>query len=303
MCLLCCCCMAFNNFSSMCIDITLLVLNTLATVITFLTLIIVKWKNVSGFSLFIVVLIFLIDVALTVMSCLIVCWRKGGSIKDATKAHAYRMATAGLVLAVTVFVCCVIADIALGVDFAKANYPCSYYNYDSYHTYDRNRRLVVNKNDIDCSLYFSKQDIYFEVVTTGEILMSYLCVSYTEIAMIFAMILWVSSKRRITDNIFGAIMAAQPAYVVDPYAVGGGVMQPQVIVVQGNQYGQQGQGMYPQYQYAQGYGTAGYVVGAQPQQNYQVQQNQQPQNVQNITNMQQYEKPGAGFSSGRNIQG
>lgn len=294
MCLLCCCCLAFNNCTSICIDVTLLVLNSLSTILSLLALIIIQWKNVSSFSLFLMIFLFVLDVSLVIMSSLIVCWRKGGSIKDSTKQHAYRMATAGMALSIIVFIACIISDISLAIDFTKANYPCNYFNYQK--NYYNIRRLAVNKDDIDCTKYYTNKNMYFEVVTFGEYLIAYFCISFTEIAMILSMMLWSSSKRRIIEGIFGAIVVQQPTYAIDPYGVGSVGMQPQVIMVQGNQYGQQG--MYAA-QYPAGYGNM-QTVYVQPQQNPQLQQNQnQPQ--QEINNIQ-YEKPGINqVSSGRNL--
>ena len=306
--LMCCVCCSFGGYSSKCVDVWLIVLNIISFALSFLSLIIIKWKNVSTLSLIIMILLFLLTTILLLFSIVIHVFRKNGSIKTIKKEQSVRLASAGFALTIILFIVCIVADIALAIDFDEANYPCGRVN-DVY-TPMYIRRNLIDKNSIDCdSPTYNGQ--YVEVVTFKEYAISYFCISYTEIAMIFAMLLWRSSKIRIMGEIDGCIQSAQPVIMQPVYGAQyppygyGDEMQPQYVFVQGNaQYGQGQYAMQPN-MYQGGYNSNQYQQQAQYQQ-----QNVTPVQQGGSDNFNVMMKPGVNvpvgnsqqYSSGRNLK-
>ena len=254
---MCCCCFSFNTFTSTCIDIALIVTTGISFFLSFLALCIVKWKNIGKSSLAMVLLIFFLAVALLVITVLIFYWRKNGSIKSSTKDLAQKLSIVGLVLSIILFIFCFIGDIVLAIDFSKANHPCNGYVV----TYVGGIiiRNLLDKDSVDCDNY-GDSDAFFEIVTIGQYFIAYLCLTYTEIAMIVAIFLWRSSKLRILQGIDGIIngeqeaqqqqqvqnIQGQPVVIQQQIVIQGsgdnGQIQPQYIIVQGD--GQNTQGQY-----------------------------------------------------------
>ena len=177
------------------------------------------------------IILFLVVTSLLLLSIIIHCWRKNDSIKTTKKVQAQKISSAGFALTIILFFICVIGDILIGNDFNKANHPCGDYYINGAYIY----RNLLDKNSIDCRYYGINS--YVEVVTLGEYAISYFCFSYTEIAMIFAMFLWRSSKIRIINEIDGPIPAPQPVIVQQPVVYGAqyppydGQMQQQYFLI------------------------------------------------------------------------
>ena len=236
----CCCGACCSSYTSRCIDISLIVVNAISFVLSLISLVIIKWKNVSIFSLIISILLFLFTVSLLILSIIIHFWRKVGSIKTTTKENAQRISNAGFALTIILFFICIICISTLSNDFYKANYPCGS-STDRVYT----SRNLVDKNSVDCN--HNGAGSYVEVVTIGEYAISYFCLSYTEIAMIVAMFLWRSSRIRIINGVDGAIPPPQPIIVQQPVVYGAqyppygynGQMPQQYVFIEGNvQYDQ-----------------------------------------------------------------
>ena len=244
--LLMCCC-SFNSYSSRCVEISLVILNIISFALSAIALYFIKWKNVSKISLIIMLLILLLSILLFLFSIIIRCWHNSGSIKTTKKESATRLSSAGFALSIILFIICAIGDIVVGIDFNKANYPCGTgSNVDDSFDYfgEYYRRNLIDKNSIDCNNY-SGEKPYIEVVTLKEYVIAYCCFSYSEIALIFAMVLWRSLKIRIINEIDGSlnqpVITQQPVYGAQypPYGYGEQI-QPQYVYVQrSEQYGMQ----------------------------------------------------------------
>ena len=211
---------SFSSYSSTCIDITLIILDAVAFVLTLLVLIFVKWKNVSKVSLVIMIILLILITVLILFGIINQIYRKNGSIETTKREQARKITSAGFGITVAVFVICVIADIALGTAFNNANYPCGKVmdnGYDPNYGYNGNGhgggnriRNLIDKDSIDCSNSTYKGQ-YFEIVTSGEYVVSYFCISYTEIAMIVGVFLWRSLKLRQENG-----ETAQPVNIEQP---------------------------------------------------------------------------------------
>ena len=195
-----CCCYSFYSLTSSCIDIVLMIISGLSFFFSFLVLVIIKWKNLDSTSLGIMLVIFFLITSLFVITILIFCWRKKGTIKSTTKELAKKLSTAGIIISLVTFIFCILANIVFSEDFSQANHPCR-----SKITYiEKNLRNLFDKNSIDCSKYNS--GVVYKIVTTGHYFISYFCLTYTEIAMIVAIFLWRSSNIRIIEGIEGVIV-------------------------------------------------------------------------------------------------
>ena len=243
---MCCCCFSYNGYSSKCVDVALIVLNSISFILSIACLAIIKFDNLRGFSKVVLILLFLLTLSLLILSIIIRYWRSIGTIKTSAKSHGTKIADAGFALTIILFVLCFVADVILALDFTKANYPCdSYYSDDYRTTWLRN---LAKKVSINCQTV--PKDYYTEAVGIGQYLIAYFFISYTELAMLFCMFLWRNSKRRIVESIDGPIIVeAQPVIMQQPVIIGGqypqyaGQVQPQYIIVQGS-------GQYPQGAYA-----------------------------------------------------
>ena len=296
---MCCCCFSYNGYSSKCVDIALIVLNSISFILSLASLAIIKLDNLRGFSKVMIILLFLLTLSLLILSIIIRCWRSTGTIKTSAKSHGIKIANAGFALTIILFILCFVTDVTLALDFTKANYPC-----DNYNSSDDNGmvwyRNLATKESINCQVY--GKDYYTGAVGIGQYLIAYFFISYTELAMLFCMFLWRNSKIRIEEDIDGPIIVqAQPVVMQQPVIIGGqypqydGQMQPQYIIVQGS-------GQYPQGAYVMQPNMYGGNSSQFQQQGQIQQQNVQPVQQRGNDNFNVAMKPGVNdpqYSSAR----
>jgi len=224
--------MCFNQALTKTLEITLIVLNSISCFLLLLSLIIIKWKEVSSANLVFFILMFLISIAYLIFSIFIRLWRANNLIKDQKLKTATSLSIAGLTLVVINFVLCLIEEILLLVGFYRVDYPC-YRNEYSERTFYR--RISSN---VDCTGKYS--DYYTGIITSGQYFIAYVTFTYLEIALILSMIIWTKLKTRIRLKLDGpqVQVAISPApQMYDPYGRAVVVVQPgDVVMVGGNQY-------------------------------------------------------------------
>ena len=232
-----CCCtfcgaMCFNQALSKTLEIILIVLNSISCFLLLLSLIIIKWKEVSSANLVFFILMFLISISYLIFSIFIRKWRSNNLIKDQKLKTATSLTIAGLTLVVINFILCLIEEIVLLIGFYRADYPCYSYEYHKSIVY----RRISSK--VDCSGKYS--DYYTGIITTGQYFIAYVTFTYLEIALILSMIIWTILKTRIRLKLDGpqAQIAISPSpQMYDPYGRAVVVVQPgDVVMVGGNQY-------------------------------------------------------------------
>ena len=226
--------LCFNRALSKTLEINLIVYNSIAVLLIFLSLIIIKWKEISNANIVFFILMFLMCICCLIFSICLRFWRSKGLIKTLKKDTGYRLAVSGLVLTIINFVVCLIELIVMSIGFNKANYPCDTGEYDNgYYGYSYIRRIST---DVDCSK--ERSNYYTGVITTGQYLIAYFTFSFLEISLILDMIIWTFLKNRIRLELDGPtpIRVAPPA-PIDPYGRAVIVVQPgDVVMMGGNQY-------------------------------------------------------------------
>ena len=103
--------LCFNQALSKTLEITLIVLNSISFVLLFLSLVIIKWKEVSAANLVFFILMFLISISCLIFSIFIRYWRANNLIKDQKLKTATNLSIAGLTLVVINFIICIIEEI------------------------------------------------------------------------------------------------------------------------------------------------------------------------------------------------
>ena len=227
--------LCFSRALSKTLEINLIVYNSIAVILIFLSLVIIKWKEISSANIVLFILMFILCICCLIFSICLRLWRSKGLIKTSKKNTGYRLAISGLTLTIINFVVCLIELIVMSIGFNKANYPCGRNDDDRYYDYYYRR---ISTEVVDCSRY---PDFYTGVITTGQYLVAYFTFSYLEISLILDMILWTFLKNRIRLELDGPTpinVAPVPAPApVDPYGRAVIVVQPgDVVMMGGNQY-------------------------------------------------------------------
>ena len=259
LCMVCCGC-CFNSLLTKTLEIIAINFQAISVFFLLLSLIIIKWSNISSINLVLFILMFLISVAVLTLTIMIRFWRSKGVIKTTQKAKAVSFSTACFALIIICLVVCIIEEIAIIIGFYNADHICR--NYDDGLNYYRNldtkfikaeignrfkRLLKINKNDIDCSYYGKNYD--FKVVSNKEYLIAYITFSYIEFELILGIWLYYLLRRRIIQNQDGPLPISGPNVpraMYDQYGRQVVVVQPGDVVVMG---GQQNIAMPVQYGY------------------------------------------------------
>lgn len=225
--------LCFNRALSKTLEINLIVYNAIAVLLIFLSLIIIKWKELSSANLVFFILMFLMCISCFIFSICLRLWRSKGSIKTTKKNTGYRLAISGFTLTIINFVVCLIELIVMSIGFNRANYPCDNGEYDNRYPNYVNRRIST---EVDCSKEYP--NYYTGVITTGQYLIAYFTFSFLELSLILDMIIWTILKNRIRLELDGPtpIRVAPPA-PIDPYGRAVIVVQPgDVVMMGGNPY-------------------------------------------------------------------
>ena len=236
---LCCCsvcgAICFNGARTKTLEIISIVFNSIAFFLIFLSLIIIKWKELSKANLVFFILMLLITTCCLVFAIFLRYWRAADLIKNNKKSIGASFAVATLVLVIIHFIMCLIEEIVFSISFYRANYPCYNMN-DIYYDNYSYRRMGSN---VDCS---KESSSYFEEnITFGQYFMAYVTFSYLEIYLILEMIICHILKIRIKLDLDGPqpinVPVQVPGQMVDPYGRAVVVVQPgDVVMMGGNQY-------------------------------------------------------------------
>ena len=225
--------LCFNRSLSKTLEINLIVYNTIAVILIFLSLIIIKWKEISSANLVFFILMFLMCICCLIFSICLRLWRSKGLIKTSKKNTGYRLAVSGLTLTVINFVVCLIELIVMSIGFNNANYPCDRGEAVNTYYYTGYRRIST---EVDCN--GKSSNYYTGVITSGQYLIAYFTFSFLGLSLILDMIIWTILKNRIRLELDGPtpIRVAPPA-PIDPYGRAVIVVQPgDVVMMGGNPY-------------------------------------------------------------------
>ena len=227
-----CCALCFNRALSKTLEINLIVYNSIAVFLILLSLIIIKWKEISSVNIVFFILMFLMCISCLIFSIFLRLWRSKGVIKTSKKDTGYRLAVSGLTLTIINFVLCLIELIVMSIEFNKANYPCNKGEHNNY--YYSYRRIST---EVDCSGEY--YNYYTGVITTGQYLIAYFTFSFLLISLILDMIIWTFLKNRIRLELDGPTpvrVASVPA-PIGPFGRDVIVVQPgDIVMMGGNQY-------------------------------------------------------------------
>ena len=225
-CISICGAICFNSALSRTLEITLIVLDSIAFVLYFLCLVIIKWKELSKINVVFFVFMLLMVVACLVFSILIRLWRSKNLIKTLKKNVGGNLALSGFIIVIVHFVLCLIEEIVFTMGVIDANHPCLDLDNNTYNPY--------------CT---GKNSNYYEyVISYGEFVLAYFTFSYMEIAIILDMIIWNILRNRIKLELDGPpqppVIQQNPINpMMDPYGRAVVVVQPgDVVMMGGNQY-------------------------------------------------------------------
>lgn len=225
-CISICGAICFNSALSRTLEITLIVLDSIAFVLYFLCLVIIKWKELSKINVVFFVFMLLMVVACLVFSILIRLWRSKNLIKTLKKNVGGNLALSGFIIVIIHFVLCLIEEIVFTMGVIDANHPCLDLDNNTYNPY--------------CT---GKNSNYYEyVISYGEFVLAYFTFSYMEIAIILDMIIWNILRNRIKLELDGPpqppVIQQNPINpMMDPYGRAVVVVQPgDVVMMGGNQY-------------------------------------------------------------------
>ena len=224
--------LCFNTARTKSLEIFLITLNAIAFLFLFISLIVIKWKELSSANVVFFVLMLLISVCCLIFAILLRIWRYKNLIKTFKKKAGTNLSIAGMVLVIINFIFCLIEEIIYIISSYRANHPCYKNKSSKTYEYYYYRRM----SSVDCTNQSS--GYYIEIITFGQDFMAYATFSYLEICLIFGMILWSLLRTRIKAELDGPpqIPAISP-HMVDPYGRAVVVVQPgDVVMMGGNPY-------------------------------------------------------------------
>ena len=219
--------LCFNSSQSKTLEIVLIVMNSISFILLLLSLIMIKWNEISKANLAIFIIMLLINIIYLIFPIFLRYWRARNLIKEAKRSMANALAIAGLTLTIIQFILCIIEEILLTYGFNEANYPC--HKNDKHYYY---RRIST---EVNCA--YLSSDYNAEVITVTQFMIAYITFSYLEIALILGNIIWYILRRRIQQQLDGPAAVQISPNVVDPYGRAVVVVQPgDIVMMGGNPY-------------------------------------------------------------------
>ena len=235
-----------DTCTSNCISLCLIVINSITFVLYILFMAFIKMQNLPLYYIIKKIIIFLLNISLLVLSIILYCWRKSGSIKTAKKEQALTISIAGQFLSVLIWIFWCMNTVAIFIKLKKLQFSCS--NNES-EIKERNQRILCNSDNTNYSKGFPIIYVLFVYIT---------------LAFTFNTSLLSASMLRIIYGIDDKYPPFQPYNkkqlrdneIPFPYTQYYGQTQPQNVYVQGNeQYNQREYlaryNMIPNQQYAQ----------------------------------------------------
>ena len=189
----------------------------------FLCLVIIKWKNISSANIIFFIFMFLISLPNIVISSFLRYWRSKSVIKTTKKSQGVKLAKIGFSLIIIYFIICIIEEVIFVYSYIKTNYPCinnendksyrsNYYspyyykkNINSTRLNNRDIRILDDESDI-CK--YQPSNYYIEIIKSNEIFIALFTFSFSEIYLIFGMVIFWLLIKRIKEGLDGPAQQA-----------------------------------------------------------------------------------------------
>ena len=249
----CCCCCCFNNLLAKTLEIFEIVFQSFSLFFLLLSLIIIKWSNLTAVNLILFILMFIITLIILIFIIFIRYWRSKGVIKTTLKKRGIIFVSTCFGLTIVDLIVCIIEEFIIILNFYKVDYPCRNYKYESktsYNNYSPYYKIKTNytkidngtkslrklSEDINCANYGQYYDA--KIIPNADYTISYLTFSYLEIAFIFGIWILYILRRRIVQGLDGpAPTTIQQPVMYDQYGRQVVVVKPgDVVIMDGQQH-------------------------------------------------------------------
>ena len=202
---LCCCCNCCNQFSSKCVEISILILSIIAFSSSIIGLLCVNEKHASkeGFACLIIVITFSNLLIISIIFILI--WRFREVINNKRNSVAAYFSLAGLVITIFMLLFTGIWESMSITNFYSLNHPCQFIKRSEVEKLLRIRILLTyeeNKEEF-CS---ENPDYFIDIVSTAEYIYLFASATILEIILLVLLYFWYNDYRRIKYLVDGALI-------------------------------------------------------------------------------------------------
>ena len=202
---LCCCCNCCNQFSSKCVEISILILSIIAFSSSIIGLLCVNEKHASkeGFACLIIVITFSNLLIISIIFILI--WRFRDVINNKRNSMAAYFSLAGLVITIFMLLFTGIWESMSMTNFYSLNHPCQSIKRSEIEKLLRIRILLTyeeNKEEF-CS---ENPDYFIDIVSTAEYIYLFASATILEIILLVLLYFWYNDYRRIKYLVDGALI-------------------------------------------------------------------------------------------------
>jgi len=203
--ILCCCCNCCNNFSSKCIEISILILSIIAFSSSIIGLLCVNEKHASkeGFACLIIVIIFSNLLIISIINILI--WRFREVINNKRNSMGSYFSLAGLVITIFMLLFTGIWENMSISNFYSINHPCQSIKRSEVEKLLRMRILLTYEENKE-EFCIENPDYFIDIVSTAEYIYLFASATILEIILLVLLYFWYNDYRRIKYLVDGPLV-------------------------------------------------------------------------------------------------
>ena len=198
-----------GKFSSKCIEICSIILYSFLFVLVMSSLIIIKWKYLSGFDLFVFILMLLITIVNLILSIIIRYWRAKSLIKTDKKSKGNSISKACIALSLVLVILCFIEYISFNNSIDSAKLPCEYKNYQTIYynnlcnLYQKKIKLKLIRENIRRLEPCPPGQTYIQPLRFIDIFLGLFCIYFMQALSYSGFAIWLILKQRIDNKLDG----------------------------------------------------------------------------------------------------
>ena len=203
--ILCFCCNSCNNFSSKCIEITILILLICSFSAIFIGLLFVKKEHASieGYSCLLVVIS--LSLILIILIILIIIWRFNSTINNKRNKIASAFSSIGLILTIFCVLFTAIYENMSISHFYELNYPCRSVESSEIKNNNKTRNLLTYEENKE-EFCLDNQDYNLNIVSEFEYIYVLTLSSTLEVIYLVLLYFWYNDFRRIKFLVDGKLI-------------------------------------------------------------------------------------------------
>ena len=214
--ILCCCCNLCNNYSSKCIEISILILSIASLTSSLIGLLFVNKEHVSNIGYICLLIVISFSIILIISIVLILIWRFKETINNKRNSAGSAFSKLGLVTTIFCLLFVGIWESMSISQFYDLNNPCQAIERSDINDYNktnlillllrRNRRNLLTYEENKEEFCLDNPDYKIEVVSTKEYIYLFVSASTIEVILLVLLYLWYNDFRRIKYLVDGKLI-------------------------------------------------------------------------------------------------